>query len=96
MMKIILNQFVVKVIYFYKKLYEGDKMNNSMVKNIIKKIKSDKSDCCLEVLSLDNDIILFANKGSIEDVKESINKELVPFDHILQIINIATAKVIHK
>ena len=71
-------------------------MNSNTVKKIVKKIKSDKRDCCLEVLSLDNDIILFANKGSIEEVKENINKELLPFNHILQVVNIATAKVIHR
>ena len=67
-----------------------------IVKNIIKKIEKIKKNCSFELISLDSQLILFANKGSIEDIKDDLNKELSRYDQMVKTINIATAHIIPR
>lgn len=69
---------------------------NTIVKKIVKKISKPKKDCCYEVLTVDNQLILFANKGSVEDIAEKLDKELLNYNKMLKIINIATAYIVPR
>ena len=69
---------------------------NTIVKNIVKKITKTRKDCCFEVLNLDNQLILFANKGSVEDIKEKLNDELLAYNRMVKIVNIATAYIVPR
>ena len=69
---------------------------DEIVKNIIKKIEKIKKDCSFELISLDNQLIIFANKGSVEDIKDDLNNELSKYDKMIKTINIATAHIVPK
>ncbi len=71
------------------------KIMNTKVKKIIERIEKGRKDCCFEVISLDNKLVIFANKGLIEDIKEELNKELKEkLNCTLKTINLATAYVV--
>jgi hypothetical protein len=69
---------------------------NTIVKRIVKKISKKRNDCCFEVLNVDNQLILFANKGSVIDIEEPLNKKLLAYNKMLKIINIATAHIVPR
>ncbi len=69
---------------------------NTIVKKIVKKISKTRKNCCYEVLNIDNQIILFANKGSIKDIEKKLNKKLLNYNRMLKVVNIATAHIVPR
>jgi 2C-methyl-D-erythritol 2,4-cyclodiphosphate synthase len=68
---------------------------NTVVKKIVKEIETKRKNCCFEVINLDDKLVIFANKGSIEEIKEELNKELKEkINCTLETVNIATAYVV--
>jgi hypothetical protein len=68
---------------------------NTIVKKIIKDIeKLYNKESFYEVLSIDNDLIVFANKGNIYDIKDILNHKLSPYNYMINIINMATAHIV--
>lgn len=66
------------------------------VKKIAKEIEKKTNGYSLEVLCLDDNIILYSNKGNIEKIEKNLNEKLSPYKYVAKIINIATAYIVPK
>jgi hypothetical protein len=70
-------------------------MDNIIAKKLVKKIEK-KENCNFEVLNLDKQLILFANRGTVDKIKKRLNKKLASHKSMLKIINPATAYIVPR